>query len=127
MIEFQSGTLGTASSPIQGTWIAGTIDVDHQTYLEPQTTTPTYPLFYAVGSGDCSSSTVGGICVPAQNQDLTGALFAPNGTVEFNGAGSTDNFVEGKDVYLRGGSFTGDGPSDSGSTSYTPGSDSLTG
>ncbi len=121
LIEFQSGSLGSSSAPIQGTWIAGTIDVDHQSYLSTQTTTPSYPLFYAVGSGTCSSATVGGVCMTAADNQLTGAIYAPNGTVQFNGAGSTANFLEGKDVDLIGGTFNGSGPSGGGGGGWSDG------
>jgi hypothetical protein len=114
LIEFQSGSLGSSLTPVLGTWIAGTIDIEHQSFLAPQITTPTYPLFYAVGSGTCSSATVGGVCMSAGSNELTGAIFSPNGTIKFNGASSTANFLESKDVNLVGGSFSGDGPSDSG-------------
>jgi Flp pilus assembly protein TadG len=128
LIEFEYGGLGSASTPILGTWIAGTIDVDHQSYLAPQTTTPTYPLFYAVGSGTCSSATVGGVCMTASSSQVSGAIFAPNGTIEFNGAGSTANFLESKDVNLLGGAFSGSGPLLSGGGSgSSSGSDALTG
>jgi Flp pilus assembly protein TadG len=110
LITFQSGSLGTSSSPILGTFIAGTISIQHQSYLSVQSSTPTYPLFYATGSGTCSSSTVGGVCMSAAGNGLTGPIFSPNGTVQFNGAGSTANFLEGQDVTLVGGSFSGDGP-----------------
>jgi Flp pilus assembly protein TadG len=121
-IKFEYGALGSASTPILGTWIAGTINVDHKSYLAPQTTTPAYPLFYAVGSGTCS------VCMTASSSQVSGAIFAPNGTIEFNGAGSTANFLESKDVNLVGGAFTGDGPLDSGGGSgSSSGSDSLTG
>lgn len=121
-IVFQSGALGSAATPIRGTWIAGTINVDHQSFLAPQTTTPTYPLFYAVGGGTCS------VCMTASSSQVSGAIFAPNGTIQFNGAGSTANFLESKDVNLIGGTFTGNGPLLSGGGSgSTSGSDSLTG
>ena len=48
---------------------------------------------------------------------VSGGIFAPNGTIEFNGNGSTANFLESKDVDLVGGGFTGDGPVDTGSGS----------
>ncbi|HWF71932.1 MAG TPA: pilus assembly protein TadG-related protein, partial [Solirubrobacteraceae bacterium] len=65
LIFFHSGSFGSSSSPLQGTWIGGTIDVGRKSYLSTQTTTPTYPLFYAVGSGTCSSASVGGVCMTA--------------------------------------------------------------
>ncbi len=127
LIYFQAGNLGSASTPIQGTWIGGTIEVGHKSYLQTQTTTPTYPVLYAVGSGTCSSASVGGVCMSAAGNEITGGIFAPNGTVQFNGGSTaTDNFVEGQAVDFIGGSFTGSGPTNGGTTGTTPGSDSLT-
>jgi Flp pilus assembly protein TadG len=100
-IDFQSAPLGSSSSPIQGTWVGGTITIDHKSYLSTQTTTPTYPLFYA---------TTGNITMSAGSDQLNGAIFDPNGTITFSGAGSTANFLEGKDVTFDGGNFSGDGP-----------------
>jgi len=125
LIEFQSGTLGSSSTPIYGTWISGKIDVDHQAFLAPQSSTPGYPLFYSAGYGLCSSATDGAICMPGQNSQLTGALFAPNGEINFNGAGSTSNFLEGAYVNLTGGTFNGDGPTGNGGSGASPGTSQL--
>jgi Flp pilus assembly protein TadG len=112
-IDFQSAPLGSSSSPIQGTWIGGTITIDHKAYLSTQTSTPTYPLFYATGSGSSCA-----VCMSASGNQLNGAIFAPNGLINFSGAGSTANFLEGKDVDFEGGNFSGDGPTaPSGATS----------
>jgi Flp pilus assembly protein TadG len=116
LIFFHSGSFGTSSSPLRGTWIGGTIEVGRASFLAAQTTTPTYPVFYAVGSGTCSSASSGGVCMVASGSGVNGAMFAPNGTIEFNGAGGTSNFLESKDVNLVGGSFTGNGPLDTGTT-----------
>jgi Flp pilus assembly protein TadG len=116
LISFTSGTFGTASVPIQGTWIGGTIEVGRQSFLTTQTTTPSYPVFYATGSGNCSTASSGGVCMTAAGSGVNGAMFAPAGTIEFNGSGSTSNFLESQDVNLVGGNFTGNGPSDAGTT-----------
>jgi hypothetical protein len=113
LINFNSGSFGAPSSPLQGTWIGGTIEVGATSYLATQTTTPTYPVFYAVGSGNCSPPSSGGVCI-AQKSAVNGAMFAPNGTIQFNGSGGTANFLESKDVTVLGGNFTGNGPLDSG-------------
>lgn len=112
LIYFHSGTFGSAGSPIYGTWIGGTIEVGRASYLSTQTTTPTYPVFYATGSGTCSSASSGGVCMTAAASEVNGGMFAPNGTVEFNGDGSTANFVEALDVNMIGKGFTGNGPQD---------------
>ncbi len=125
LIYFQSGSLGTSSSPLYGTWIGGTIEVGHTSYLATQTTTPSYPVFYAAGSGNCSSASSGGVCMTASGSGVSGGIFAPNGTIEFNGNGSTANFLESKDVTLVGGGFTGDGPLDSGGGGSSPGTEAL--
>ena len=126
LMYFQSGTLGTATTPIYGTWIGGTIEVGHKSYLSTQTSTPTYPVFYSAGSGTCSSDSVGGVCMQASGNQINGDIFAPNGTIQFNGAGSTLNFLEGQAVDFIGGSVTGDGPSYAGGgTNPTSGTDQL--
>jgi Flp pilus assembly protein TadG len=126
LIYFQSGTLGTSTTPIYGTWVGGTIEVGHVAYLSTQTSTPTYPLFYSAGSGTCSSASSGGVCMTAQSSVVNGDIFAPNGTIEFNGGGSTINFLEAQTVDFAGGSVTGDGPSYSGGgTAPSPGTDQL--
>lgn len=112
LIYFHSGSFGAAGSPIYGTWIGGTIEVGRKSYLSTQTTTPTYPVFYAAGSGNCSSASSGGVCMTASGSEVNGGLFSPNGTIEFNGDGSTANFLEAQDVNLVGQGFTGSGPSD---------------
>lgn len=116
LIVFTSGTFGAAGAPLYGTWIGGTIEVGRKSYLAPQTTTPGYPVFYAAGSGNCSSASSGGVCMTAAGSEVNGAIFAPTGTIEFNGDGSTSNFLEGLDVNLVGGGFTGNGPADAGTT-----------
>jgi Flp pilus assembly protein TadG len=125
LIYFHSGSFGTSSTPLLGTWIGGTIEVGRASYLAPQTTTPTYPVFYAAGSGNCSTSSSGGVCMVAANSGINGGIFAPNGTINFNGAGGTANFLESKDVNLTGGGFTGNGPLDSGSGGSSSGSTTL--
>jgi Flp pilus assembly protein TadG len=129
LIEFQSGSLGSSSTPIYGTWMGGTIDVDHKSYLSTQTSTPTYPVFYSAGSGNCSSSTSGGVCMTASGNEINGAIFAPNGWIEFNGGNTTtDNFLEAQDIYFNGGTnnILGEGPTSVTGGASTPGSDSLT-
>jgi Flp pilus assembly protein TadG len=126
LIFFHSGSFGASGAPLYGTWIGGTIDVGRKVFLAPQTTTPTYPLFYAVGSGTCASATVGGVCMTAAGSVVNGAIFAPNGTIAFNGGSGTANFLESQDVNLVGGSFTGSGPLVSGGSGSSSGSDSLT-
>ena len=80
LIYFQSGTLGSASTPIYGTWVGGTIEVGHKSYLSTQTSTPTYPVFYSAGSGTCSSASSGGVCMSASGSQINGDVFSPNGT-----------------------------------------------
>jgi hypothetical protein len=60
----------------------------------------------------------------AQGSEVNGAIFAPNGTIQFNGDGGTANFLEGNDVVLTGQGFTGNGPSD-GAGGSSGSSDSL--
>jgi hypothetical protein len=128
LIEFQYGNLGSSSSPFYGTWIGGTIDTDNSSYLATQTSTPTYPVFYATGSGNCNSGTSGGACLTATGNVINGAIFAPNGWIEFNGNGSTtENFLEAQDIYFNGGSqsVVGIGPTNIGGPAVA-GTDILT-
>jgi hypothetical protein len=110
LIFFVSGALGSTTTPIYGTWVGGTIEVGHLSYLSTQTSTPTYPVFYSAGSGTCSSGSSGGVCMTAANSQINGDVFAPNGTIKFNGAGQTLNFLEAQAIDFVGGSVTGDGP-----------------
>jgi Flp pilus assembly protein TadG len=122
LIYFQSTTV-----TVTGNWFGGTIELGHAENLSPYLPTPTFPVMYATGSGDCTSASIGGVCMSAANQNITGAIFAPNGTIEFNGASSTtDDFLEAQDIDFVGGSVTGDGPTTVTGGTGTPGSDSLT-
>ena len=82
----------------------------------PAPVTTNYPLFYATGSGTSINNSGGG-------GTFTGDMFAPNGTI-YMGGGDSTTFMEGLDVSVPGGGFTGDGPSDSG-TGSSSGSESL--
>ena len=129
-ITFQSTPTGTTT--IYGTWIGGTINVAHGSYLSVQSSTPNYPLFYDgqyynSATGACSQYQSGyGVVATASGDQLSGDIFEPCGTIEFNGAGSSFNFLEANAVYFDGGtqSFTGDGPS-TGGGGTTPGTDNL--
>ena len=125
LIYFHSGSFGSSTTPLYGTWIGGTIEVGRQSFLAPQASTPNYPVFYATGSGNCSSSSNGGICMVASGSGVNGGMFAPNGTIEVNGGSGTANFLESKDVNLVGGSFTGDGPTTGTVVSSSAGSSAL--
>ncbi len=52
-----------------------------------------------------------------RRRHLQGDMFAPNGAIDMGGGSSTDSFLEGYDVTVPGGGFTGDGPSSAGSVS----------
>jgi hypothetical protein len=85
----------------------------------PKPATANYPLVYAVGTGTPINNAGGG-------GTFTGDMFAPNGTIYIGGGVSTF-FLEGLDVYIPGGGFTGDGPAESGTGSGgSTGSVSLT-
>ena len=94
--------------------------------LSPQLTS--FPVLYATGAGNCSSASSGGVCMTGGNQTINGAIFAPNGWIQFNGGSSTsDNFLEGQYIDFIGGSnnILGDGPTSLGGSSGS-GGDSLT-
>lgn len=107
-IEFQYGNLGSSSSPFYGTWIGGVIDLENASYLTTQTSTPTYPVFYANTTMTCASKTTQvSVCMSAGSSLINGAMFAPNGWIEFSGNGTTtSNFLEGQGIYFNGGSQT---------------------
>jgi hypothetical protein len=46
--------------------------------------------------------------------------------IQFNGAGSSSNFLEANTIDFEGGTVIGDGPSTSGGGTTIPGTDSLT-
>ncbi len=124
---------GSQNETATGTWIGGTINVGAKgDTLSVPTTTPTYPLFYASSSGlscgNTSPITVPvAVCMTGQNAIANGDIFAPTGTIVFNGAGSTLNFLEAQAIDFVGGSVTGDGPNYAGSGTVTgPGTDQLT-
>jgi hypothetical protein len=77
----------------------------------PAPLTTNYPLFYATGSATAIDGSSGG-------QTLLGDMFAPNGTVNLGG-GTDTTFVEAQKVSASGGGLTGDGPTDTGTTSLT--------
>jgi Flp pilus assembly protein TadG len=82
----------------------------------PTPATTNYPVVYALGSGTAINNGGGG-------GTFSGDMFAPNGTI-YMGGGTSTTFLEGKDVSIPGGGFTGDGPTYSGGPPAT-GSGSL--
>jgi hypothetical protein len=124
LIYFQA-----SSTTVSGTWIGGTIEFGSSGWnLSPLSSQPNWPVLYATGSGNCSSASSGGICMSGGGQTINGSLFAPKGTIQFNGAGTTtDNFLEGQDIDFIGGSqsILGTGPTGS-SVSASTGTDWLT-
>lgn len=133
-VYFQSGSTSTA---VPGNWIGGSIELGENGFtLTPQQ--GTFPTLYATGASgspttDCTKNKVsssGWVCMDGGNEQVTGAIFAPTGTIEFDGGGSgaTDGFLEAQDIYFDGGSsIIGDGPTSISGGPSTPGSDSLTG
>jgi hypothetical protein len=93
-------------------------------------TTTNYPIFYATGTTNtqCSTSS-SALCVSVGGKEtINGDLFAPNGTadLEANGKKTMTSFVEANDIIANiGGTFTGDGPSSSGSSNSGTGTDTL--
>ena len=133
-----NGALTVNGGPAESTFVAGSVTLgggDNLTWCGysssspgynvsacnaavPQPATGSYPLIYAVGSGTSINNAGGG-------GTFVGDMFAPNGTIYIGGGVST-TFLEALDVSIPGGGFTGDGPSDSG-TSSSSGSASLVG
>jgi hypothetical protein len=66
------------------------------------------------------------MCTSGGSQTINGAIFAPLGLIQFNGAGSSSNFLEANTIDFEGGTVIGDGPSTSGGGTTIPGTDSLT-
>lgn len=116
------------STAVTGNWIGGTIEFGQNGWkLSPKLAS--FPVLYATGGGDCSSGANGGVCMTGGSQTVNGSVFAPNGWIQFNGAGSsTQNFLEAQGINFIGGQehITGDGPSSLAVTTTATGSDSLT-
>src|SRR5579875_1464370 len=121
LIYLQSDSIG-----VTGNWIGGTIEFGQNGWdLSPQL--QNFPVLYATGSGDCSNGNNGGVCMTGGSQTINGSVFAPNGWIQFNGAGTTtENFLEGQGIDFIGGnqSIVGTGPTNIGGPS-SPGTDSL--
>ncbi|MHB1569933.1 MAG: pilus assembly protein TadG-related protein [Solirubrobacteraceae bacterium] len=116
-------TVSSGSGTVEATYIAGSITFDSSgttvkacgystsgyqaSGCSPQVPTPVtanYPLAYLTGTG--SVFTING-----GNASLTGDVFAPNGTLNWNGGSDTmTGFYEAQDLSLNGGSVTGAGP-----------------
>ncbi|MGH3417177.1 MAG: pilus assembly protein TadG-related protein [Actinocrinis sp.] len=79
-------------------------DVSHCSSAVPVPVTGNYPFAYVTGTSNPVIFNGGGISV-------TGDVFAPNGSLTWNGGGDTmTGFMESQDVTLNGGGITGDGP-----------------
>jgi Flp pilus assembly protein TadG len=124
-------TVNTGGGSITATFVAGTVKLGGGDRLTacgfntsgysattcssavPAPSTTNYPLIYAVKSGTAIDDSSGG-------GTFTGDMFAPNGTITMGGGTNTVSFLEGFDVSVPGGGFTGDGPTySSGSSSFS--------
>jgi Flp pilus assembly protein TadG len=136
-----NGTISASqsgSSPIESTYVARSVTIGGGSDLTacgysssgytvsgcsgavPTPTTPNYPLIYVVGTGSSAIDAGSG-------GTFLGDMFAPNGTIKFDGGGNTTTFLEGYDVNYAGGGDIGDGPSDTGTGGSSSGSASLVG
>jgi hypothetical protein len=106
---------------VSATMLAGTVECGVKN-CAAQPFQTSYPLVCAANV-DGHSATYA-FTGTGQAENLTGAILAPNGTISFNGSGSTANFLEGKDVILTGQGFTGNGPVDSGPGAWSGGTSS---
>lgn len=101
---------GTATSPIQSTYIGGSITVGNSAnaFLSPCVTVACSSsnklIFYAT-TGNISSG--GG-----SSGAINGDMFARAGSITITGGGQTTNFLEGQTVNIQSGGMTGDGPQD---------------
>ncbi len=83
-------------------------------------------LAYATQADNSGASGSPAISVSGGTNTLTGDLFAPTGLIKITGGSSaTTTFLEGYDIDITGGSFSGDGPTLSGQGTFAPGADSL--
>jgi Flp pilus assembly protein TadG len=130
-----NGAIEVAGGPIESSFVGGTVKIDGGTTLTacgystsgyavagcsaavPVPATTNYPLVYAVGTGTSIDDSAGGTT-------FHGDMFAPNGTANIGG-GTWTTFVEAFDVSAAGGGFTGDGPSDTGTTTGPSGTNAL--
>jgi Flp pilus assembly protein TadG len=117
-----NGAMTVSGGPVTASFVAGTVTLGggatitacgyatagftSSTCTEQAPVTTNYPIVYAVGTGTSINNSGGG-------GHFTGDMFAPNGTIYIGGGVSTF-FLEGWDVYIPGGGFTGDGPTYSG-------------
>lgn len=137
-ITVGAGGVGSSSVPLSATYVGGSVSLGGGgDYLSscgyavtgyksslcggatPALTTPNYPLVYATGT---SATAIGG---GGGGSYFYGDLFAPFGTINFNGGGNATSFLEADDIVYTGGGLIGDGPSTSGSISGPPGSVAL--
>jgi Flp pilus assembly protein TadG len=114
-ITFGGG--GYPNAPIAASYIAGTVSagnggIDLQAY-----NWPTNQLLFYAATG---SVTVGG---GGNNWD--GDFFVPKGSITVAAGSQTTGFLEAQDVAFTSGGITGDGPSDTGTTTTSTGSASL--
>ena len=125
----------TGSTTIESSYVAGTVQIGGGSLLEacgyslsgyvaancnasvPTPGAANYPLAYATQTGTSINASSGG-------GNLTGDLFAPNGTINIGG-GSSTSFLEAQDVNWSSGGITGDGPNISSSGGSTGGSSAL--
>jgi hypothetical protein len=122
--SFNSASWGSSSSPVALTMIGGYVTgTSSKVYLEPAANADNC-LVYALDP----DSADGGAAYIWQNGNSydTGAVFAPNGTINLNSTYTTSGFLEAQNVDTSNlsYSFTGDGPVSQGTS--TPGSDLLT-
>jgi hypothetical protein len=120
---FSNGaSAGSSGNPVTVTMIGGYVSASSTTlYLAPDVSNC---LVYAVDTDSASGSNT----IKFQNgtYNLSGALFAPNGTINLNSTSATAAFLEAQNVDTVNLSFQGDGPVAPGTgASSTTGTDSL--
>jgi hypothetical protein len=153
-IMFGGGGVGSSGSPVVASYVAGNVYAGSGSeyfatcgytstapllytasackgssgQTMPAPATGNYPQIYAldstsnVPSGDTYAVYLGG-----GSNNWLGDIFAPIGQVVIAAGSQTTGFIEAYDVGFVSGGITGDGPSDSGTTTSSGNSESLVG
>jgi Flp pilus assembly protein TadG len=106
-----SGGIGSATV----TFIAGSVTLSGGIY----TLTPASNNLLAYATNGTATLSGG-------NDNWTGDIFVPAGTATISGGNTSETtMVEAQDIVLNGGNITGDGPTDSGTTTSSSGTSAL--
>jgi Flp pilus assembly protein TadG len=123
-------TIGTSTPAGGATFIAQNVIVNANNYTLVPYNWPTNPLLIYQTSGGWNGSSCSSIGTLNLNMGLgtfSGFIFAPCSTISLTANNNTSStmFIEGYNVKLQGGQFTGDGPQSGPGGNTIPGQDYL--